>query len=160
IWLFEVQWELWPNDSGIFWVNAGGKYEWEDEDLATLKVLIDREAETSEVLEALPKFSQTAISNTSLRKFGMRIIPKCTHRLDAYMTGEDRELLAQYGIPLDAIAKLKGALRARSYSGEDYWSVDVPKREEKCEDGIFFAIQDEGSNSQIIKLLCTTPVPD
>ena len=153
IWSFEVQWELWPTDSGIFWINTGGKYEWKEEDLATLKALIDREAEPSEVLEALPKFSQTAISNTSLRKFGVRIIHKSAHRLDAYMTGEDKHLLAEYGISLDPIAKLKGAVRARTFGGEEYWSMDVPARKEKSEDGIFFVNRNEGSNSQNIKLL-------
>jgi hypothetical protein len=81
IWSFEVQWELWEKDIGIIWLNVGDKYHWFDEDIATLRDLADREATLEEVLQALPKFSQTAISNKSLRECGKRIVPKGSHRL-------------------------------------------------------------------------------
>ncbi len=120
IWSFEVQWELWQNDSGIIWLNVGDKYHWFDEDVATLKDLADRDAQLEEVLQALPKFSQTAISNMSLRECGRRIVPKGSHRLDAYMTREDMSIIEQYGIGIDQIAALRGAIKAREFNGNEY----------------------------------------
>jgi len=120
IWSFEVQWELWQNDSRIIWLNVGDKYHWFDEDVATLKDLADRDAQLEEVLQALPKFSQTAISNMSLRECGRRIVPKGSHRLDAYMTREDMSIIEQYGIGIDQIAALRGAIKAREFNGNEY----------------------------------------
>ncbi len=88
--------------------------------LATLKDLADRDAQLEEVLQALPKFSQTAISNMSLRECGRRIVPKGSHRLDAYMTREDMSIIEQYGIGIDQIAALRGAIKAREFNGNEY----------------------------------------
>src|SRR6266480_1774682 len=76
IWSFEVQWELWPCDTGIIWLNFGDKFHWSDADLETLRYLVRREAETEEFLTTLPEFSQIAISNMCQRKFGIRAIRK------------------------------------------------------------------------------------
>jgi len=150
IWSFEVQWELWQNDSGIIWLNVGDKYHWGDTDLETLKELVAREADTNEVLEALPKFSQTAISNMSLRKCGKRAIPKGSHRLDAYMTREDMSVLEEYGIGLEQIARLKGAVRAKEFNGTQYWSLAYTTREH-CQDTIFFFDRNDGTNREVIR---------
>ncbi len=58
------------------------------------------------ILTALPKFSQTAISNMCVRKCGKWAIPKGSHRMDAYMTREDMCILEEYGIGLEQIAHL------------------------------------------------------
>jgi hypothetical protein len=119
IWSFEVQWELWHSDKGIIWLNIGDKYHWEDADLATLQALIERQAATEEILAALPKFSQIAISNMCKRKFGRRAIPKGMQRLDAYITREDMSVLGEYGVGVDQIAKLKGAVIVRGLNGKE-----------------------------------------
>ena len=150
IWSFEVQWELWQNDSGIIWLNVGDKYHWFDEDVATLKDLADRDAQLEEVLQALPKFSQTAISNMSLRECGRRIVPKGSHRLDAYMTREDMSIIEQYGIGIDQIAALRGAIKAREFNGNEYWSLAYTTRE-NCQDTIFFVDRDDGTKSEVIR---------
>ena len=150
-WSFEVQWELWPSDTGIFWLNVGDKYHWFDEDIATLKALAQRGATTEEVLANLPKFSQTAISNMSLRKCGERIVPKGSHRLDAYMTREDMGVLDEYGIGIEPIAEMRGAVKAREFNGSQYWSLAYTKRKE-CHDIIFFVEnRDGGTNQEAIK---------
>jgi hypothetical protein len=149
-WSFEVQWELWPSDTGIFWLNVGDKYHWFDEDIATLKTLATRIATTEEILDSLPKFSQTAISNMSLRKCGERIVPKGNHRLDAYMTREDMSVLDAYGIGIEPIAEMRGAVKAREFNGSEYWSLAYTKRKE-CHDIIFFVDRDNGTNSEAIK---------
>jgi Recombinase/Resolvase, N terminal domain len=150
IWSFEVQWELWQNDSGIIWLNVGDKYHWFDEDVATLKDLADRDAQLEEVLQALPKFSQTAISNMSLRECGRRIVPKGSHRLDAYMTREDMSIIEQYGIGIDQIAALRGAIKAREFNGNEYWSLAYTTRK-NCQDTIFFVDRDDGTNQEVIR---------
>src|SRR5712692_1201591 len=150
IWSFEVHWELWQKDIGIIWLNVGDKYHWFDEDVATLKDLANREAPLEEVLHALPKFSQTAISNMSLRKCGRRIVPKGSHRLDAYMTREDMSVLEEYGVGIESIAKMRGAVKAREFSGQEYWSLAYTKRDE-CHDTIFFVDRDDGTNQAVIR---------
>jgi Recombinase len=150
IWSFDVQWELWPSDTGIFWLNVGDKYHWFDEDIAMLKTLADCEAQLEEVLHALPKFSQTAISNMSLRKCGRRIVPKGNHRLDAYMTREDMSVLEEYGVGIEPIANMRGAMKAREFNGSEYWSLAYTKRKE-CHDTIFFVDRDDGTNQEGIK---------
>jgi hypothetical protein len=150
IWSFEVQWELWPSDTGIFWLNVGDKYHWFDEDIATLKALAKREATTEEVLQTLPKFSQTAISNMSLRECGKRIVPKGNHRLDAYVTREDMSVLFEYGVGIESIAEMRGAVKAREFNGSEYWSLAYTKRTE-CHDTIFFVDRDDGTNSEVMK---------
>jgi hypothetical protein len=150
IWGFTVQWELWPDDTGIIWLNVGDKYHWTVEDLATLKDLVARGATAEAFLTALPKFSQTAISNMCVHKFGTRAIPKGSHRMDAYMTRQDIHILSEYGVELDQIAFLKGAVRAKEVSGEEYWSLAYTKRENR-QDAIFFVDRDDGTNSQVIK---------
>lgn len=149
IWSFKVEWELWENDTGIIWLNTGDKYHWSDEDKAVLQQLARRDATREEVLQALPKFSQTAISNMSLRECGRRIISKGSHRMDGYMTREDMQVLAEYGVDLAQIAEMRGAVRAREFGGEEYWSLAYTKRDE-CHDTIFFAEcgvdRDNGTN--------------
>jgi hypothetical protein len=152
IWSFEVQWELWQPDNGIIWLNTGDKYHWSDADLATLNALANHQTILEEVLAALPKFSQTAISNMSFRECGKRIVPKGSHRLDAYMTCEDMGILEEYGIGLDQIAFLKGAVKARECNGEEYWSLAYTKRESR-QDAIFFVDRDDGDNSAVINRL-------
>jgi len=149
-WSFEVQWELWANDSGIIWLNVGDKYHWFDEDIATLHDLADCEAPLEEVLSALPKFSQTAISNMSLRECGKRTVPKGSHRLDAYMTREDMRILEEYGVGIEQIANMRGAVKAREFSGQEYWSLAYTKRNE-CHDTIFFVDRDSGTNQEVIR---------
>jgi len=150
IWSFEVQWELWQPDSGIIWLNTGDKYHWSTEDVTTLQALVKQQAEREEVLTTLHTFSQTAISNMSFREFGKRIVPKSSHRLDAYMTRQDMHILREYGIGLDQIAFLKGAVKARECSGEEYWSLAYTKRESR-QDAIFFVDRDDGTNGAVIK---------
>ncbi len=150
IWSFEVQWELWQKDIGIIWLNVGDKYHWLDEDVATLKDLADREAQLEEVLHALPKFSQTAISNMSVRECGRRIVPKGSHRLDAYMTREDMSVLEEYSVGIEQIANMRGAVRAREFNGREYWSLAYTKRNE-CHDTIFFVDRDDGTNQAVIR---------
>jgi hypothetical protein len=150
IWSFEVHWELWPTDKGIIWLNVGDKYHWSDNDIVTLKALADREAQVEEVLQALPKFSQTAISNMSLRKCGSRIVPKGSHRLDAYMTREDMSVLEEYGVSIDKIAEMRGAVKAREFNGAEYWSLAYTKRDE-CRDVIFFVDRNDSTNSEVIR---------
>lgn len=150
VWSFEVQWELWEKDTGIIWLNVGDKYHWFDEDIATLKHLADHDAPLEEVLHALPKFSQTAISNMSLRKCGERIVPKANHRLDAYMTREDMSVLEEYGIEIESIADMRGAVKAREFNGKEYWSLAYTKRKD-CHDIIFFVDGDNGTNSAAIR---------
>jgi hypothetical protein len=150
IWSFEVKWELWPSDKGMIWLNFGDKFHWGDDDLATLKELVDREATTEECLTALPKFSQTAISNMCVRQCGKRAIPKGSHRMDAYMTREDLRVLAEYGVGLDQIAILKGAVRAREFNGEEYWSLAYTKRKNR-QDAIFFVDRDSGINREVVR---------
>jgi Resolvase, N terminal domain/Recombinase len=150
IWSFEVQWELWQPDSGIIWLNTGDKYHWSSADLATLEELTIKEAGTEEILARLPKFSQTAISNMSLREFGRRALSKASHRLDAYMTREDEQVLAQYGVGLENIAKLRGAVRAKEGNGSEYWSLAYTKRD-TCQDANFFVDRDDGTNEAVIK---------
>jgi hypothetical protein len=151
IWSFEVRWELWPTDKGIVWLNVGDKYHWFDEDIATLKALADRNADLEEVLQSLPKFSQTAISNMSLRKCNRRIVPKGSHRLDAYMTPEDMSILEEYGVSIDRIAEMRGAVKAREFNGTEYWSLAYTKRTD-CRDVIFFLeYGNDGTNSEAIK---------
>jgi len=149
-WSFEVQWELWANDSGIIWLNVGDKYHWFDEDIATLHDLADCEAPLEEVLSALPKFSQTAISNMSLRECGKRTVPKGSHRLDAYMTREDMRILEEYGVGIEQIANMRGAVKAREFSVQEYWSLAYTKRNE-CHDTIFFVDRDSGTNQEVIR---------
>jgi Recombinase/Resolvase, N terminal domain len=149
-WSFEVQWELWPSDTGIFWLNVGDKYHWFDEDIATLHALASRSATTEEVLASLPKFSQTAISNMSLRKCGERIVPKGSHRLDAYMTREDMSVLDEYGVAIEPIAEMRGTVKAREFNGSQYWSLAYTKRTE-CRDIIFFVDWDDGTNHEAIR---------
>jgi len=148
IWSFEIQWELWPSDNGIIWLNFGTKYHWNDADLATLQELTARAAPTTEILEALPTYSQVAISDMSLRRFGKRAVPKCLYRLDTYMTRQDVSILAQYGIGVERIAALKGAVKARDLSGGEYWSLARISREKQ--DAIFFADRNSDVNSKVI----------
>ncbi len=150
IWIFVVQWELWADDTGIIWLNTGDKYHWSTEDFTTLQALANRQAETEEVLTALPKFSQTAISNMSFRMFGKRIVPKGSHRLDAYMTRQDMHILTEYGVEIDQIASLKGAVQAKEFNGEEYWSLAYTKRESR-QDAIFFVDRDDGTNREVIR---------
>jgi hypothetical protein len=150
IWSFEVQWELWQPDRGIIWLNTGDKYHWSTEDVTTLQALVKQQAEQEEVLTTLHTFSQTAISNMSFREFGKRIVPKSSHRLDAYMTRQDMYILREYGIGLDQIAFLKGAVKARECSGEEYWSLAYTKRESR-QDAIFFVDRDDGTNGAVSK---------
>jgi Recombinase/Resolvase, N terminal domain len=152
VWSFEVRWELWPSDTGIIWLNVGDKYHWSDEDIAMLKLLADRDAQLEEVLQALPKFSQTAISNMSLRECGKRIVPKGSHRLDAYMTREDMSVLDEYSVGIEKIAEMRGAVKARDYANDtEYWSLAYTKRDE-CRDVIFFVEnRDDGTNSDVIR---------
>jgi len=138
IWSFEVHWKLLAADKGIIWLNVGDKYHWFDEDIAMLKAFAERETTIEQVLQALPKFSQTAISNMSLRKCGKRIVPKGSHRLDAYMTREDINVLAEYKVSIDRIAEMRGAVKAREFDGTEYWSLAYTKRDD-CHDAIFFA---------------------
>lgn len=152
IWSFEVQWELWPTDKGIIWLNVGDKYHWSNEEITTLKALADSEAKLEEVLQVLPKFSQTAISNMSLRECGKRIVPKGSHRLDAYMTREDMSVLEEYSVGIEKIAEMRGAVKARDYTNNiEYWSLAYTKRDE-CRDIIFFVEdRNNGTNPEIIK---------
>ena len=126
------------------------KFHWSDADFATLQDLVEREADTEEVLEALPTFSQTAISNMSYRRFGRRVIPKGSHRLDAYATRQDLSVLAEYAVDLDQIARLKGAVKAKEFNGEEYWSLAYTKRENR-QDAIFFVDRDSGINEAVIR---------
>src|SRR6266581_3461107 len=118
-----MQLGIWEKDTGIIWLNVGDKYHWSKEDIAILHVLANRNASREEVLTALPKYSQTAISNMSLRECGRRIISKSSHRLDGYISREDIDVLEESGVSLDAIAEMRGAVRARTFSGEEYWSL-------------------------------------
>jgi hypothetical protein len=99
---------------------------------------------------SLPKFSQTAISNMSVRKCGERIVPKGSHRLDAYMTREDMNVLDEYGIGIEPIAEMRGAVKAREFNGQEYWSLAYTKRKE-CHDIIFFVDRDNGTNQEAIR---------
>jgi len=109
-----------------------------------------RRATTEEFLATLPKFSQTAISNMCVRKCGTRAIPKGSHRLDAYLTRQDMHVLREYGMSIEQIALLKGAVRAKEVTGEEYWCLAYTKRED-CQDAIFFVDRDDGDNSAVIK---------
>jgi hypothetical protein len=126
---------------------VGDKYHWFDEDIATLKALANRDATLEEVLKSLPKFSQTAISNMSLRKCGERIVPKANHRLDAYTTREDTNVLDEYGIGIEPIAEMRGAVKAREFNGQEYWSLAYTKRKE-CHDIVFFVENRDDSTNQ------------
>ncbi len=150
VWTFEVHWELWPTDEGLIWLNFGDKYHWSETDLATLQELVDREADTGEFLTALPKFSQIAISNMSYRRSGTRAVPKGSHRMDAYMTREDESVLEEYGIGLEQIAKLKGAVKAKEFNGSEYWSLAYTTREH-CQDTIFVIDRDDSTNQEVIR---------
>jgi len=150
LWGFTVQWELWNDDTGLIWLNVGDKYHWTPEDIQTLKALVARKATTEDFLATFPKFSQTAISNMCVRKCGVRAIPKANHRLDAYLTRQDMHILREYGVSIDQIALLKGAVRAKELSGEEYWSLAYTKRED-CQDAIFFVDRDDGDNSAVIR---------
>lgn len=70
--------------------------------------------------------------------------------MDAYMTREDVSVLMQYGVELSQIARLKGAVKAREFNGEEYWSLAYTKRE-NCQDAIFFVDRDSRSNSAVIR---------
>jgi hypothetical protein len=150
IWSFEVKWELWPDDKGIMWLNIGDKFHWLDEDIALLKALAEQGASTPEFLEALPKFSQTAISHMSKRECGRRIIPKASYRMDAYMTREDMQVLEEYGVSIDQIAEMRGAVKAKSFNGEEYWSLAYTKRD-NVHNIIFFEDRDNNGNLEIIR---------
>jgi hypothetical protein len=150
IWSFEVQWELWSSDKGMIWLNHGDKFHWEDADVQTLRELVSREATTEEFLTFLPKYSQTAIYGMCVRTCGKRAIPKGTHRMDAYMTREDMSILEEYGIGLEQIARIRGAVKSREINGQEYWSLNHQKHKD-CQDAIFFVDRDSCTNQEVIR---------
>jgi hypothetical protein len=60
-------------------------------------------------------------------------------------------VLAEYGIGIDQIAaRLKGAVKAREFNGEEYWSLAYTKRENR-QDAIFFVDRDSSTNQEVIR---------
>lgn len=70
--------------------------------------------------------AKTVRQHMSLRKCGERIVPKANHRLDAYTTREDMNVLDEYGIGIEPIAEMRGAVKAREFNGQEYWHWPIP----------------------------------
>jgi hypothetical protein len=66
------------------------------------------------------------------------------------MTREDMSIIEQYGIGIDQIAALRGAIKAREFNGNEYWSLAYTTRE-NCQDTIFFVDRDDGTKSEVIR---------
>jgi len=59
-------------------------------------------------------------------------------------------VLDEYGIGIEPIAEMRGAVKAREFNGSQYWSLAYTKRAE-CRDIVFFVDRDDGTNSEVIK---------
>ena len=96
--------------------------------------------------------AKTVRQHMSLRKCGERIVPKANHRLDAYTTREDMNVLDEYGIGIEPIAEMRGAVKAREFNGQEYWSLAYTKRKE-CHDIVFFVEnRDDGTNQEASRI--------
>ncbi len=66
------------------------------------------------------------------------------------MTHEDMSVLEEYGVGIEPIAEMRGAVKAREFNGKEYWSLAYTKRK-SCHDIIFFVDRDGGTNQEVIR---------
>jgi len=66
------------------------------------------------------------------------------------MTREDIGVLDEYAIGIEPVAAMRGAVKAREFNGQEYWSLAYTTRKE-CRDIIFFVDRDSGTNQEAIR---------